>query len=218
MDVKLIIAALFFVFIGMAAGVWHVNSLYELDMESSRGVLSTVDFRFTADPVDEGFILASAQKYSDITFLNLAIEVENTGPGEMELKNPVVAFYLEDVFILNRSLENLLLNSGEVQTFEFNDLTFKSEAVENASLQRGYRGDDAFILRGAVTTDYNFTVQGFVLSSYQLKSDFDGKIPLHEVFGGLSKEDAADVILGLQGFIIKADEEEQVQPTIPLPM
>ncbi|MFV2041464.1 MAG: hypothetical protein ACC644_05675, partial [Candidatus Hydrothermarchaeales archaeon] len=146
------------------------------------------------------------------------VEVENTGSGEVELKNPVVTFYLEGVFILNRSLQNLRLMPGDVQTLEFSDLTFKTEAVENASLRRGYRGDDAFILRGTVTSDYNFTIQDFVLSTYSLSTDFEGKIPLYEVFGGLTQEDAADVILGLRGFTKEGDEVEQVRPTIPLPI
>ncbi len=220
MNMKILVATLIIVFIAMAGVVRHVDNLYKEDTESSRGVLSTLDFRFTTsdDSSDDGFIFARAQKYSDITFLDIQVEVENTGPGEVELKNPVLAFYLEDVFILNRSLQNLLLMPGDVQTLEFSDLTFKTEAVENASLRRGFRDDDAFILRGTLTSDYNFTVQDFVLSSYQLSADFEGRIPLHEVFGGLSKEDAADVILGLQGFIKPGDEEEQVKPTMPLPI
>ncbi len=217
MNVKVIASALFFVFIVVAAGVWHVNSLYEADMQNNRDVLTNLDFRFTEDPGDNGFIFAAAQKYSDITFLDLQVEVENTGSSVVELKNPVVAFYLENVFILNRSIQNLRLMPGEVRTLEFSDLTFKTVAVENASLQRGYRGDDAFILRGAVTSDYNFTVQGYVVSSYQLTSDFEGRLPLHEVFGGLTQEDAADKILGLQGFTKPDDAEERVQPSIPLP-
>ncbi|MFV2040970.1 MAG: hypothetical protein ACC644_03165, partial [Candidatus Hydrothermarchaeales archaeon] len=90
MDVKVIVAALIIVFIAMAGAVWYVDNLYKEDTESSRGVLSTLDFRFTDDAADEGFILASTQKYSDITFLDLTVEVENTGSGEVELKNPVV--------------------------------------------------------------------------------------------------------------------------------
>ncbi|HDH27532.1 MAG TPA: hypothetical protein ENH13_00200, partial [Euryarchaeota archaeon] len=129
MNVKVIASALFFVFIVVAAGVWHVNSLYEADMQNNRDVLTNLDFRFTEDPGDNGFIFAAAQKYSDITFLDLQVEVENTGSSVVELKNPVVAFYLEDVFILNRSIQNLRLMPGEVRTLEFSDLTFKTVAV-----------------------------------------------------------------------------------------
>ncbi len=217
---KILAVLVLILIITIPASAWHVHTLYTLEREANVAELDLVEFRFeTVQGEGIEIVDVEAQKYSDITFLDLEVIASKKGDRELTLKNPVIAFYLEDLFILNKTLDDIELSSGESWSMRFNELTFKTEVVENATLGRRNRADETFIISGEVTAEYTFVRYDYVLQTYRLSSSFVGRIPLQEVFGGKTKEDAVDKILNLGGFT-GAEEggEEPKRPTISLPM
>jgi hypothetical protein len=205
--------------VAVPASAWHLYTLYTIEKEANVAELHMVEFSF--ETVQGGgieIVDVEAQKYSDITFLELTVKASNSGVREITLKNPVIAFYLEDVFILNKTLDDIDLSSGGSWSMRFIELTFETAAVENATFRRGNRVDETFIVTGEVTSQYTFVRYDQVLQTYSLSTSFEGRIPLQEVFGGKTKEDAVDKILGLSGFTSPEEEgQEPERPSIPLP-
>jgi hypothetical protein len=216
---KIIAGLTLMLLILITASVWHVNNLYNLERGANAVDISMVEFRFeTVQDAGIEIVDVEAQKYSDVTFLDFEITASNSGDKELLLKNPVITFYLEDVYILNKTLEDIELFPEGSWSMRFDELTFETKAVENASLRLGDRPDETFIITGRVTSEYTFRLYNQVLKTYWLSTSFEGRIPLQEVFGGKTKEDAVDRILELSGFT--SSEEEGVEPkrpSIPLP-
>ncbi len=219
-NLKILAVLMFVLFIASSASAWYVYNLYTLEREANVADVSMVEFRFeTVQGAGIEIVDVEAQKYSDVTFLDFEITASSGGDREIALKNPVITFYLEDVFILNKTLDDIVLFPEGLWSMGFDELTFETVAVENASLRRGNRPDDTFIISAVVTSEYHFTIQDQVLKTYRLNTSFEGRIPLHEVFGGKTKEDAADKILDMGGFTNgEGDGEEPKRPSIPLPM
>lgn len=216
---KIIAVLTLILLIAIPATVWHIHNIYTLEKEANMAELDMVEFRFeTVQDRGIEIVDVEAQKYSDITFLDFTVLASNNGIGGIKMKNPVIAFYLEDVFILNQTLDDIDMLSGGSWSMRFHELTFETEAVENATLRLGNREDEIFFLSAEVTSEYSFAIKGQVLQTYRLNTSFVGKIPLQEVFGGKTKEDAVDKILGLSGFTSPEEQgSEPERPDVPLP-
>jgi hypothetical protein len=219
-NLKILAALVLILFIASSVSVWYVYNRYTLEREANVADISMVEFGFeTVQDAGIEIVDVEAQKYSDVTYLDFEITASSGGDREIALKNPVITFYLEDVFILNKTLDDIVLFPERSWSMGFDELAFETVAVENASLRRGNRPDDTFIISAVVTSEYHFTIKDQVLKTYRLNRSFEGRIPLHEVFGGKTKEDAADKILNLGGFTDGEGEgEEPKKPSIPLPI
>ncbi len=186
------------VVLALSLGAYSMYQDFRGQKEMQALELSRVRFDFETIPFEDGgrVVDAGIQRYSDATYIDLSITASNTGERDIFLKSPVIAFYLEDVLVLEKDLEDLELPAGGSITIPFSDLSFTSEKITLA--MEGKKEISRVIeLSAVVLPEYSYEVGGVVLKTYRLSSSFSGVVPLVEIFGGKSQFEAAVDILGL---------------------
>jgi hypothetical protein len=160
--------------------------------------LSNVEFSFETKVVEEVEVVNfESLRYTDVTYLDILLNVVNRGEQPIILENPILTFSLEDEFVLTYELEDVKLQPNELKLIELNDLTFKSDVITEALKGRVQRPEATLSLRGEVAPKFTFEIRDIVIRTYRLESTFSGKVLLTEIFGGRTGEEAADVILGI---------------------
>jgi hypothetical protein len=160
--------------------------------------LENVEIKFVTTEFEGTEIIAiSALSYSDVTYIDLTISAENHGNRDITLINPTINLFLEDIFVIKEKPDDIVLSPGARKRIRLEDLTFKTEIVNEALKGRIERPDVVLDFSGRISFEYNFMIGSFKLKTYVLSTNFEGKILLREIFGGKTQEEAAEEILGM---------------------
>jgi hypothetical protein len=160
--------------------------------------LENLEVRFITTQIEgESVLDLDVLRYTDVTYLDFSIELLNHGQGDLSLKNPVLTLFLEEVFVLDKKLEDQYIAAGGEALIGLRELSFGSEVTDEALKGRIQRSEMTLRLIGDLHSEYFFEVQGIRLKTYRLHKTFEGKVLLRNIFGGKSPEEAVDVILGL---------------------
>jgi LEA14-like dessication related protein len=158
--------------------------------------LEDVEFKFiTMDSEGMEVIEVDVLRYVDVTYLDLSFVIINHGEKDIHLINPRLELYLEDLFVLKKELDDIDL-PPESKVIVFDDLTFKSEVIDEALKDKIQRPDETLTLAAVVSSEYYFKLQDITLKNYRLQVNFDGNLLIREVFGGKTQEEASEDILG----------------------
>jgi hypothetical protein len=160
--------------------------------------LKTLKFDFETTPINGNNIVdLKIQRYTDVTYLDLVINIQNKGGRDVFLKNPLISFYLEDVIIEETTFEDQRIPSGEVRRVSFNGVTFTSEKIDEALKGRTDNPEEVIDFSANVSSEYEFIIQDINLRTYRLVYSFGGDVLLRQIFGGKTQEEAVVDILGL---------------------
>ncbi len=160
--------------------------------------LETVEIRFNTLVIDEQPVLnMSVLRYTDVTYLDLKVELINHGDKVIEFKNPRIKLYLEDLLVKEEAFGDLPLRPGPKKSLPIEEITFETEIINEALKGKTHRPEEVLYVRGEFSSKYVFSIQNIRLKTYSLSKSFEARLLLRQIFGGKTQEEAVEDILSL---------------------
>jgi len=167
--------------------------------EQSQNEMEKLEVSFkTIDKDGREFLDIEVLHYTDATYLEVGLGLENTGDEAIVITDPGLSLYLESEFILEKELEEIKLEPGEETKIILDDLKFDSEIINMALSGGTVESNGTIGIKGVLAVEKDFRVFGVKVKSYEVSREVGGRILLREIFGGKSKEEAVEDILKLR--------------------
>lgn len=196
-SVKILILMVFIILGGLLES-YNIYLQFQDEQAVNQRALDGLDPRFVEVEKEGNLVIElDALRYTDVTFLDLSINIANPTDQRVVLRNSVVTFFFEDVFAINKTLGNIEVEPKGDRVLDFTSLSFSSEVIDKALKGQSKTLKDYTQIKGVLSTEYDFSPNDIYLWSYSLNTSFTGKVLLREIFGGKSQEEATIDILGL---------------------
>jgi len=192
---KLLIAAVLVTALVGSAGLLYNSYKEQRSLEEQK--LAELELAYTTSTVKgEELITLQVQRYTDVTYLTLSLVLRNNGAEKIRLRRPRLTFYLQGLPAVERELEDLEVPGGGFVKLPLKDLSFSSELVTEALKRKESAASDVLELKATLSTEHELKIRNTTIYRFRLSNNATGKVPIREVFGGKTKEEAVEEILG----------------------
>ncbi len=143
----------------------------------------------TGEVIDIGVL-----RYSDVTYIDVVLIMGNRGENDLFLRSPMVDFYLEGVYVDNKTFSDITLPKQSSSSIPFDDLEFETGLIDEAFKVRASTAD-VLNLTAVFSSEHTFELGGLTLKTYRLERSASGDVLLWSVFGGRTQEEAVEEII-----------------------